>query len=186
MATKSDKGQLVKKTVNKGGRPVGSGKWKEEYNKAIVAFFDVEPYKKEIIGEQVSETIKPDGTKRVSKNFNYRLVPNSMPTFEDFAASIEVTKQTLYNWADPENVDLYPGFFDAFTRAHELQRRFIVENGFAGVAPPAAFVFVAKAVGGMRDGDESKNTNINVVIAGIREQAKIAPIPVDNRNLLPH
>jgi len=176
-----EKTTKVSETKNKGGRPT---KWKPEFNQKLIDYFTVEPYKQVVIGMTERETVRKDGMVSKTRSEQYKLVPNPTPYLEDFAWELGVSYMTLYEWAKEENKDKYPGFSEAYTRAVQLQQRHFVENGLAGITPPGAFIFVAKAISKMRDGDADTSTNIINIITAVREQAQVAPISVADRNLL--
>lgn len=74
---------------------------------------------------------------------------NKLPTFENFAASISVSTKTLYNWSEQ-----FPEFLQAFARARELQKNWLIENGLNGTYNPQFTIFVAKNITDMRDKQE--------------------------------
>jgi hypothetical protein len=138
-----------------GGRPT---KYKPEYCKAIVDFFSVEPNRKEITAE-----IKGYG-KAGNQNFEkqeYKLVANPLPTLAKFARKIGVNKDTIIEWTK-----VHSEFSDAYNVAKDLQKDFLVDNGLAGLYPPASFIFTAKNITDMRDKQEVDN---NVFLTGFEK-----------------
>lgn len=134
----------MKKTV---GRPT---KYKPEYCEQLIKFFSVKPY----ITKKVTTTGKNDYKKE-----SYQMVPNALPRFDRFAARIGVNGDTLVEWAKavyPEGHKLagklkYPEFSAAYTRAHELQKWFLVENGLTGLYNPRFAIFTATNITDMRE-----------------------------------
>lgn len=135
-----------------GGRPT---KYKPEYCEAIINFFSIEPSRKEVTAE-----IKGYG-KTGNQNFEkteYKIIANRLPTFEKFAREIGVNGDTIVEWAK-----VHPEFSAAYNTAKELQKEFLVDNGLAGLYPPASFIFTAKNITDMRDKQEvENNTNLNL------------------------
>jgi len=114
------------------GRP---SKYKPEYAKQMVDFFDKEPYKKE----------------------GNRENPVDFPFLEDFADEIGVTYTTLYLWGqDKKNK---PEFFKAYARAKKHQERILVINALRGNYKPSFAEFVAKAVCGLTDAPQQEDFN---------------------------
>jgi hypothetical protein len=139
----------------KPGRPT---KYKPEYCAEIIKFFDIEPSRKEVTAD-----IKGYG-KAGNQNFEkqeYKLVANRLPTFERFARQIAVNGDTIVEWSK-----VYPEFSAAYNTAKELQKEFLIDNGLAGLYPPASFIFTAKNITNMRDKQEVDN---NVFITGFEK-----------------
>src|SRR5438105_2307280 len=138
-----------------GGRPT---KYKPEYCEEIIKFFSVEPYRKEVTAE-----IKGYG-KAGNQNFEkteYKLVANPLPTLAKFARKIGVNKDTVIEWTK-----VHEEFSDAYNVAKDLQKDFLVDNGLAGLYPPASFIFTAKNITDMRDKQEVEN---NVHLTGFEK-----------------
>lgn len=80
--------------------------------------------------------------------------PNRLPTFEYFANHfLDLSCKTLIEWTK-----IYPEFSDAYARAHELQKEFIVQNGTSGLLNPHFTMFVAKNITDMRDVQHVEHT----------------------------
>lgn len=129
-------------------------KWKPAYNEEIVRFFErKEPYREQT-----------DAKGRV------QFLPERMPFFSDFAAKIGVDDDTLMNWANADKeaqgvdengepkVSPCPGFFGAYARAKQLQKRQLIEGALAGAYAPQFSIFLAKNITDMRDKQELEHT----------------------------
>jgi hypothetical protein len=125
------------------GRPT---KYKKEYCEEIIAFFGVDKTRKEVKAVITG--------KNEYEKTEYETVPNDLPTFAKFARKIGVNGDTLVKWAK-KNKD----FTAAYNMAKELQKEFLVDNGLAGLYPPASFIFTAKNVTDMRDKTETDITS---------------------------
>ena len=130
-----------------GGRP---SKYDPKYCAELVAFFSVQPYRREV-AEKSKEYFADGKVKKTSEK--YRIIPNDMPTFALFARKIGVNPDTLHEWKKN-----HPEFSEAYNEAKELQKHFLITIGLAGAAPPASFIFVAKNVTDMRDKQEVDTT----------------------------
>jgi hypothetical protein len=102
-------------------------KYKPEYCEQIVHYFDVTP--------------------TVQEKADTGLV--IFPTFERFAANINVNFETLLNWGKE-----HPEFFESYKKCKEMQKAFLIQAGLNGLYAPAAFCFVAKNCTDMRDKTE--------------------------------
>lgn len=121
---------MAKDTKSKkhaGGRPT---KYKPEYCQGIIAYFDIKPYK--------NETGK--GKK----------VANDLRFLSQFARSVGVCHETLHEWCK-----IYPEFSAAYKKAKDMQREHLITCGLLGFYNPAAFIFTAKNIAGMRDKTET-------------------------------
>ena len=141
------KKKIQKKKKNSVGRPT---KYKSEYCQAIIKFFSHKPY----ISKKVITTGKNDYKKE-----SFQLVPNAFPRFDRFADSIGVNGDTLVEWtkavypdSHPKAGQLkYPEFSAAYTRAKELQKWFLIENGLTGLYNPRFAIFAATNITDMRE-----------------------------------
>lgn len=83
------------------------------------------------------------------------------PTLAGFAASINVSRDTLHDWAHAKNVsgDLRnPAFSDAYKKAKDMQEQNLVKGALTGVYNSTFAIFTAKNVLGWRDKVEQEIT----------------------------
>lgn len=117
-----------------GGRPP---KYDPKYCKQLIEFFNCDAY------EEKEITI-------VAKNGNeitrFEDVANDLPTFERFAVSIGIHRETLLNWTEK-----YPEFFDAYKAAKDYQKDMLITNALKGLYNPVFSIFTAKNITDMRD-----------------------------------
>lgn len=143
--------------MKKIGRP---SKFNPKYIDSIIKFFDVEPYKKEVM-EYSEEYYKEGGIKKKSEKT--RLIPNKLPTLFGFARTIGVSYKTVWAWAfekDEEKLDKdLKAFRNAYNEAKELQKEFIISIGLSGAANAPFAIFTAKNVTDMRDKNETDITS---------------------------
>jgi hypothetical protein len=151
MAKKQNKGGAPhgnKNAVgNEGGRPTD---YKPEYCEKIIEWFEIAP------NREVEIPHYKDGG--VTWN-DYKTVANKLPKFHEFAKSIGVVHQTLHNWCDS-----HVEFFEAFTRAKELQKYFLIENGLNGCYNPTFAIFVSKNITDMKDKQEVEDHHTGEII----------------------
>lgn len=127
------------------GRP---SEYKPEYCDQIIAFFNVPPF-------EVKTGVDKDG------NFVERFQTNTFPTFERFAAKIGVVAITLRHWAeekDSEGNYVRPDFFQAYSRARDMQAANMVEGGMAGTYAGPFTVLAAKNLIAWRDKQEIEHS----------------------------
>ena len=136
--------------MSKGGRP---SKYKPEYCEQIIEFFSG-PKSERIVKSVI--TGKNDYEKT-----EYETVPLELPTLRKFARSIGVNKDTVIEWTKQ-----HPEFSDAYNEIKELQKEFLVDNGLAGLYPPASFIFTAKNITDMRDQTQIDHTSKGEQIKG--------------------
>lgn len=117
------------------GRPT---KYQEEYCQMLIDFFDVEPYEEREINHY-----EKDGSVKWT---DYKRMANKLPTIRDFAKKIDVHIDTIYEW-----LKVYEEFSEAYTRAQEMRKWFLIENGLNGCYNPAFAIFVAKNITDMKD-----------------------------------
>jgi hypothetical protein len=122
---------------NEGGRPTD---YKAEYCQSLIEWFEIEPNREVELPHYKDGEVTWTDTKTVA---------NKLPKFHEFAKSIGVTHQTLLNWCDA-----HIEFFAAYTRAKELQKFFLIENGLNGCYNPAFAIFVSKNITDMKDKQE--------------------------------
>lgn len=174
---------------NKGGRPT---LFKKRYIEDIKKFFDIEPYKKEII-EKSSEYFVNGKIKR--KNEKFKLTANPLPTLYRFSKKIGVSYWTVWNWAETgkddkcfilkekeaeytktelkeikEQAKAIKEFSNAYKEAKELQKEFLISLGLSGATPPASYIFTAKNITDMRDKIEAEVFNADKRINEDREK----------------
>jgi hypothetical protein len=118
---------------SKGGRPT---KYKPEFCQQLIAYFDIEPW---------TET---DGKRQA----------NRLPTLNNFSKMIGVGISTVYDWIDKDHASHQPKFSDAFQRALDCRKDFLVENGLQGLHNAAYAKFVAVNLTDMRDKAEYDHT----------------------------
>ncbi len=117
------------------GRPT---EYKEQYCKDIIDFFFVEDYT-EIVEKRTKSS---DGKETIHET----ALGKKLPTITGFAIKIGVTRQTVLNWAS-ENKD----FFNALSRAKEMQEEMLVQNGLRGYYNSGFAKFVAINCTSMED-----------------------------------
>ena len=122
-----------------------STKYKPEYCQQLIDFFDAEPY------EDVELPHYNDKGTVVWTDF--KRTANRLPTLRNFAKLIGVHVANVYRWADR-----HKEFRDAFTRAKELRKWFLIENGLNGCYNPAFAKFVACNITDMADKKEHEHT----------------------------
>lgn len=125
---------------NNGGRPL---KYKPEYCQEIIKFFSSNPY--DII----------EGKVKV----------NDLPTFEKFAVNIDVCVDSLHEWKKR-----YKEFFEAYKKAQQLQKNFLITNALLGNYNSTFAIFTAKNITDMRDVIENKNINYNKDLNNLTEK----------------
>ena len=121
----------------KNARPGQPTAYRPGYCQELIDFFNVEP-----TSEKEITTIDKKGnvTTRITE------VPNRLPTFEFFAASHGVCRDTVNAWSHK-----FPQFSDAVRRAKDFQKNFLMQNGLAGHYPPSSYIFTAKNITDMKD-----------------------------------
>lgn len=123
------------------GNPNASApiKYKPEYCQMLIDFFSIPPMKEVFV-----DHFNKDGSIAYVES---KKEPNDPPFFHNFATSIGIKETlTLNRWTEK-----YPEFNEAFLRAKELQKYFLISNGLRGNYNPTAFMFVAKNMTDMRD-----------------------------------
>ena len=126
-------------------KPGKNSKWKPEYNQKIIDFFD-RPFTKTI-------------NKMDNKGNVFEIeVANDFPTFEGFCHSIDIHKDTLYEWIKRENADKYPEFSDSYKKAKQLQEQFWVANGMNSNHNATFAIFWGKNNLGYKDKTEVDQT----------------------------
>ena len=109
--------------------------YRPEYAADIVAFFASKPV----------PVTPPEGGAKEAVQFIYA----TMPTFEEFAGSIEVSTNILREWENR-----HAAFQVACARARDIQRRWFTAGLASGAMNPTGGIFVAKNIIGWRDRTE--------------------------------
>lgn len=135
----------------KTGRPT---KYKPEYCEAIVAFFDVKPYRNRRIPHYEKSGKVDEKGNRVVVWYDRERIANDVPWFGDFCASIGAHIDTVLEWSKQ-----HAEFSGAYARAKDLQKRFLVINGLAGIIDSNFAKFTAVNITDMRDKSEIKQAN---------------------------
>ena len=125
------------KPKHAGGRPT---KYKPEYCKAILDFFDTELYDTTIETYYYKNGESKETEKRVAK---------PLPFLSAFARSINVCRDTIREWRDQ-----HPEFSVAYKTAKEMQKEMLINCGLLGLYNATAYIFTAKNIAGMRDKQE--------------------------------
>lgn len=123
-------------------------RYKREYAKSILKFFNVEHTveKYEVTTDKNGEKIKT-----VEK-------PNMLPTFEKFAVSIGVTVDKILLWEK-----MYPDFKIACEQCRSLQKDMINDLAMRGYYNPTYTIFVAKNLTDMKDKQEIQTNNFDSI-----------------------
>lgn len=121
------------------GRPT---KYKPEYCEQIIKYFDVEHTK--IVGD--------------------REIANDLPTFQEFAHSIDVHVDTLHEWKK-----VHPDFSEAYKRAQALQEAMWLKNSMKGYYPGSFTIFAGKNMFGWRDKKEVEHSGSLTLLEQLME-----------------
>lgn len=132
-----------KKAKKKVGRHT---KYKLRYCKALIKFFDSEPYEDREIPHYEKSGKKDKDNKPIVVWVDYKRMPNKLPTLRDFAKSIEVSTVAVYDW-----MKKHKAFLNAFTHAQELRKWFLIQNGLQGLYNPLFAKFTAINITDMVD-----------------------------------
>lgn len=117
-------------------------KYKSKYRNLLLDYFSIRPYRE--VNEQ---KVAKNGVLSVQKVRK----PNKFPTFSAFASEIGVSRDSLHEWAKPENREKYEGFSDTYKQAKGLQKDIIIQNGLLGLYNSRFAIFTAKAITDMKD-----------------------------------
>lgn len=117
------------------GRPT---KYTPQICEDLVNFFDGDPYE--------DREIPHMGKTGEFKWMDYKRMANKLPTVRSFCKKYKIHYDTFYEW-----VKVHPQFSDAFTRAQELRKWFLIENGLNGTYNPLFAKFTAINITDMRD-----------------------------------
>lgn len=132
-----------------GGRPT---KYDPKYCDEIVEFFNREPSVPLMVGGDV-----------MMHKGEPIMIACRLPTFEMFALSIGVHRETLRNWCDQN-----PEFFVAYKKAEDYQKEILIQNGLSGGYEKTFAIFTAKNVTDMTDKQEIDHTTKGGAIAPTR------------------
>jgi len=110
-------------------------KYNPEYCKEIIDYFTNTEYYREVEiphykNGELSWTDK-------------KLFPNTFPTLVQFARKIGVCYATVYNWQDKDHKSYHPEFLEAYARAKDLQKDFLIQSALTGVYDSKFSQFVA-------------------------------------------
>ena len=133
--------EIIKEKRGK-GKPT---KYKDDMGKRMIEFFDRKPY-------ETKEIYDEDGNQRDIR------IANDFPSFEGFAASVNVSRPTIYTWKKK-----HKSFRIAWRRCEAMQHNFIMVNGMAGLTAQAFTIFAAKNIMGWRDKQDVNNTGETTV-----------------------
>lgn len=150
----------------KQGRPKGSTKFKKEYIDEVRVYLRKRR-------DKISTFVKTDGARSTSYE---RIIDVKLPTKEDFADYLGVSRKTLYNWAER-----YPKFAYALEAIHNEQLKRLINGGLSGIYNPVIAKLVLSHNHNMREksdvtsDDESLNTfsdaQINKIASRIAKRA---------------
>lgn len=116
--------------------------YRPEYCEKLLEWFNGQRHERVIKRERIIP--QKNGAPAIERE--YEGVITRFPTFEGFADSVGVCTATLHLWRKA-----HPDFLEAYKRARERQKDWLVEIGLRGVVPVAAYIFTAKNVTDMRD-----------------------------------
>ena len=137
-------------TKNSAGQPT---KYRQEYCADIIKFFNREPY----------DVLKDDGVVMTDKYGRPVMMPCRFPTFEMFALSIGVHRETLINWCSA-----HEEFFDAYKKAKDYQKEILIQNGLMGSYEKTFAIFTAKNVTDMNDKQQLDHTSSDGSLTPVR------------------
>lgn len=149
------------------GKP---SKYKPEYALQIVEYF-----------QQAAEEIY-----FLHKNDkgDIRAIPNKFPTFERFAANIDIAYATMTNWASDRCEDgehRYPDFAEAYQKCKNIQKACFIEGAMAGAFNPQFAALFARTNLGMNEtqqleisGNAQKPFVINTFLPVVEKLSKIS------------
>lgn len=146
-------------------------KYKKIYCKRIVDFFQESSTIERQVKEKTTKTLS-NGSVYTTEKYEY--FSGKLPTFEGFAESIGVHRDTVLEWSQATKGTKgklkYPEFSVAYNKAKQIQKEWLIDIGLKGLAPPASFIFVAKNVTDMTDKQEVDHTSKGEKIIGFNYQ----------------
>jgi len=124
--------------------PYRPTKWYPEIVNDMLAFFKIKPFEKE-------------------KGFMgaIKLVPNTFPTFEEFAYGKGLSPDILLEWSKKEHEKKYPGFYGAYRECKSLQKKFLHECAANKAYDSRWTIFMAKNVTDLKDVKAVEHTGAN-------------------------
>ncbi len=140
-------------------------KYRPEYCRELIDFFDAEPYEKIELPHY-----QADG--KTLKWMDYKLVPARMPTLRKFAKLIGVHVSNVYNWCNASHSSFQKNFQDAFTCAKEIRKDWLIDLGLSGLTPPLAYKFTAINVTDMVDEKVVRGDEDNKLTREEREELR--------------
>lgn len=126
--------------------------------------------------------VDSDGYKRhLVRKETHKVISSKFPTLERFAFMLDVSRDTLYEWATAKYNEKYkivkergklkhPRFSYAYTRAREIQESILIEGAMDGTFNSQFAIFLAKNRFGYKDKSEVEQTGVHFV--GVRELDK--------------
>ena len=133
------------KVKHAGGRPTS---YRSEYCCDIIAYFTVPPQQ-----TIYKRTYFPDGS---IKSEDPVILPAQFPTFEGFAESIGVHKDTIYEWGK-----VYPEFSDSLARAKQIQEQIWLVNSMGNLYNSQFAQFFGKNCLGYKDTQNIEVSGLN-------------------------
>jgi len=132
---KKHRGVKSPKKYNYTTKPGAPTKYKPEFCEQLIACFDIKPW-----------TVV-NGKRQYQR----------MPSFVRFADSINVCYRTIYSWADKESSVFHKDFLQAYNKAIQLRKEWLIDVGLSGLSPANSFKFVATNLTDMQDKSETKH-----------------------------
>lgn len=123
------------------GRP---SEYKEEYISKAKEYLS-------LCQDEYDEYHKTRGEK--SDSFD-RIIKVKLPTIEGFALYLDVSKKSLYNWAEQN-----PEFLHALDDIERIQKQRLIENGLSGDYNPMIAKLILSANHGMREKQDITTNN---------------------------
>jgi hypothetical protein len=135
-------------------------KWIPEMNESLVRWFE----RPKTTTKQKLVSVQADG----KEVYEEKEVVSELPTFAGWAHSQGLTEAMVSIWAREENADKYPGFINAYNKAKDLQKDYLVQQGLLGRYNTPFAIFTAKNITDMRDVRENvvKTIDINKLLEG--------------------
>lgn len=160
---------LAEKQLRGVGRP---SIYKPEYAQEMIDYFS-QPTHRTVIKKMSKGGVTWDEEEQVA---------NEIPTFEELAHKLGITRDTLHRWSTEVGEDgllLHPEFSDAYKNARELQEKFIVANALNNRYNPAMSIFYLKNKHDYRDKQEldaNITGGVEVGVVSFADALKSGPI----------